>query len=80
MYKLLGSSISSQKQDVEFEVPKALNFKSEKYGSLLIDALGDSASEELKKIETKRRSIWRELLTLDDIQRLSRALRNILHK
>ncbi|XP_021290967.1 DNA-directed RNA polymerase IV subunit 1 isoform X2 [Herrania umbratica] len=80
VYKLLGSSISSQKQDVEFEVPKALNFKSEKYGSLLMDALGDSASEELKNIETKRRSIWRELLTLDDIQRLSRALRNILHK
>ncbi|XWS48985.1 hypothetical protein CRYUN_Cryun13aG0124700 [Craigia yunnanensis] len=80
VYKLLGNFVDSQKQDVEFEVPKALNFKSEKYGSQLMDALGGSAFEELKKIETKTRSILKELLTLDDIQRLSRALRNILHK
>ncbi|XWS61838.1 hypothetical protein CRYUN_Cryun07bG0159800 [Craigia yunnanensis] len=80
VYKLLGNFVGSRKQDVEFEVPKALNFKSEKYGSQLMDAFGGSAFEELKKIETKTRSILRELLTLDDIQKLSRALKNILHK
>ena len=80
MYKLLGNFVGSRKQDVEFEVPKARNFKSEKYGTQLMDALGGSAFEELKKIETKTRSILRELLTLDDIQKLSRALKNILHK
>ncbi|XP_022736885.1 DNA-directed RNA polymerase IV subunit 1 isoform X3 [Durio zibethinus] len=80
VYKLLGTFGSSKKQDVEFEIPKTLNFKSDKYGSQLMDPLGVSASEKLEKIETKTRSILRELLTLNDIQRLSRDLRNILHK
>ncbi|XVE64910.1 hypothetical protein DITRI_Ditri07aG0140000 [Diplodiscus trichospermus] len=78
LYKLLGNFVSSQKQNVEFEVPKAL--KSEKYDSQLMDTFGGSAFEEVKKIETKTRSILTELLTFDDIQRLSRVLRNILHK
>ncbi|KAL1141298.1 hypothetical protein V6Z11_A11G019600 [Gossypium hirsutum] len=60
VYKLLGNIDGSQKQDVEFEVPKACNFKSEKYVSELMDAL--------------------EFLTLNDIQRLSRTLKDILHK
>ncbi|TYJ07689.1 hypothetical protein E1A91_A11G022700v1 [Gossypium mustelinum] len=77
VYKLLGNIDGSQKQDVEFEVPKACNFKSEKYVSELMDALGDSAFERLKNIETK---ILREFLTLNDIQRLSRTLKDILHK
>ncbi|XVE57815.1 hypothetical protein DITRI_Ditri04bG0120200 [Diplodiscus trichospermus] len=80
VYKLLGNFVGPQKDDVEFEVPKAVNFKSEKYGSRLMDALGGSAFKGLEKIETKTKSILRGLLTLEDIQRLSRALRNILHK
>ncbi|XVF10684.1 hypothetical protein REPUB_Repub07fG0203700 [Reevesia pubescens] len=80
VYKLLGNFVSSPKQDVEFEVPKALNFKSEKHGSQLMDALDVSAFEKLKKIETKTKSILRGVLTLNDVQRLSRALKNILHK
>ncbi|KAG4118519.1 hypothetical protein ERO13_D11G020833v2 [Gossypium hirsutum] len=77
VYNLLGNIVGSQNQDVEFEVPQACNIKSEKYVSELMDALGDSAFERLKNIETK---ILREFLTLNDIQRLSRTLKDILHK
>ncbi|XVF51564.1 hypothetical protein PTKIN_Ptkin04bG0194800 [Pterospermum kingtungense] len=80
VYKMLGNIVGSQKQDVEFEEPEACNFKSEKYGPKFMNALGDSAFEELKKFETKSISILRELITLNDILRLSRELRNILHK
>lgn len=74
MYKLLGKYVGSPKQDVEFEVRTAPNFKSEKYGYKLMDALGDSAF--LEKLETK--ILGR--ITSGDILGLSRNLRNMLHK
>ncbi|OMP09641.1 RNA polymerase, alpha subunit [Corchorus olitorius] len=82
VYKLLGSAISSQKQDVQFKVPKALNYKPEKYDlPHSMGALGlAAATEELKKMESKIRSMCRERFTLNDILRLSNKLRDILHK
>ncbi|KAL4363616.1 hypothetical protein GQ457_04G037900 [Hibiscus cannabinus] len=77
--KLTGP-VDVYKQDVEFEVPKALNLKFEKYDSQFMDALGNSAFERMKKIETKTRSVLREFLTLKDIRRLKLALKDILHK
>ncbi|KAE8662701.1 hypothetical protein F3Y22_tig00113156pilonHSYRG00076 [Hibiscus syriacus] len=78
VYKLLGNFIGSEKQDVEFKVPKAL--KPEKYGSQFMDALGGSAFDQQKMIETRKKSILRERLTLNGIQRLKRTLKDILHK
>ncbi|KAE8710817.1 Phosphoenolpyruvate carboxylase-related kinase 1 isoform 1 [Hibiscus syriacus] len=80
VYKLLGESVNSKKQDIGFEVPEAFNSMSEKHSSPFVGAFGGSAFDELKKIETKTRSILREFLTLNDVMRLSRELRNILHK
>lgn len=80
MYKLLGDSINSKKQDIEFEVPKVFNPTSEKHSSPFKGALRDSVFDEWKKIETKTRSLLRGRLTLNDVQRLERNVKNILRK
>ncbi|KAK8584261.1 hypothetical protein V6N12_068507 [Hibiscus sabdariffa] len=80
VYKLLGESLNSNMQDIKFEEPKTFNSKSEKHNSPFMGAFSGSAFDQLKKIETKRRSVLRELITLNDVMRLSRELRNILHK
>ncbi|KAB2018223.1 hypothetical protein ES319_D08G214600v1 [Gossypium barbadense] len=80
VYKLLGDSINSKKQDIEFEVPKVFNPTSEKHSSPFKGALRDSVFDEWKKIETKTRSLLRGRLTLNDVQRLERNVKNILRK
>lgn len=80
VYKLLGDSINSKKQDIEFEIPKVFNSTSEKHSSSFKGALRDSVFDEWKKIETKTRSLLRGRLTLNDVQRLERNLKNILRK
>lgn len=78
VYDLLGSQISSDKQNVT-EVPSDQIHLSSKYDTQSLYKCGDIASKGLSKLGISKSSI-RRFLTLKDIQNLSRALKNILHK
>ncbi|GKV23049.1 hypothetical protein SLEP1_g32834 [Rubroshorea leprosula] len=83
VYKLLGCDISSHTKNKKFEKPNGLKQKSDKYSSRFDYAHGSSAVKGLnkvEKIELPRSFLLRTFITLNDIQRLSSALRNILHK
>lgn len=77
VYNLLGKPVNF-KPTVKFEVCNTRGHISDKYGAQFAYAFGGSASKELKKIIS--RSLLSSFLTLNDIQKLSRALKNILHK
>ncbi|KAJ0049670.1 hypothetical protein Pint_16034 [Pistacia integerrima] len=74
VYSLLGTSFSS-KQDIEFELHNAQGHMSDKCGAQLA-YIGAATTKEYKILET----IVRSFFTVNDIHKLSRTLKNILHK
>lgn len=79
VYNLLGGQSICEKQNAKIEsVDK--NSISEKYSAQLVHKNGGSTIKGLKKLDSVSKSILREFLTLNDIQKLSHALRSILRK
>ncbi|XP_020539597.1 DNA-directed RNA polymerase IV subunit 1 isoform X2 [Jatropha curcas] len=73
VYDLLGSQMSAEKQNYEFEVPFTRGCKSDKYGPQFVYNTDDYVPK--GTLERLRR-----LLTYNDIHRLSQALSKILNK
>ncbi|XP_022143512.1 DNA-directed RNA polymerase IV subunit 1 isoform X2 [Momordica charantia] len=79
VYNLLGGQSICEKQNVKIEsLDKNNTF--EKYSAQLVHKNGGSTIKGLKKFNSVSKSILRQFLTLNDVQKLSHALRSILHK
>ncbi|XP_038905038.1 DNA-directed RNA polymerase IV subunit 1 isoform X1 [Benincasa hispida] len=79
VYNLLGGQSTCEKQNAKIGSLDKNNI-SEKYSAQLVLKNGGSTIKGLKKLDNVSKSILREFLTLNDIQKLSFALRTILHK
>ncbi|KAG7028326.1 DNA-directed RNA polymerase IV subunit 1 [Cucurbita argyrosperma subsp. argyrosperma] len=78
VYNLLGSQGICEKPNVKIESLDK-NTIYEKY-SAVVHKNGGSTIKGLKKLDSVSKSILREFLTLNDIQKLSHTLRSILRK
>lgn len=79
VYNMLGSQISSDKQNVKIKTPFVCNSMSDKSGTQFIYKYGGLATKGLKKLESISKSL-KSRLTSNDIQNLSHSLKLILHK
>lgn len=79
VYNLLGGQSTCEKQNTKIESLDK-NTISEKYSAQLMLKNGGSTIKGLKRLDSVSKSILRKFLTLNDIQKLSFALRTILHK
>ncbi|XP_057993467.1 DNA-directed RNA polymerase IV subunit 1 isoform X2 [Hevea brasiliensis] len=72
VYDLLGSQMSTDEQNNEFEVPFAQSYKSDKYSAQFVYKTPYDPKRTLESL--------RRLFTYNDIHRLSQALSKILNK
>nr|XP_023891824.1 DNA-directed RNA polymerase IV subunit 1 isoform X2 [Quercus suber] len=79
VYNMLGSQISSDKQNVKIKTPFVCNSMPDKSGTQFIYKYGGLATKGLKKLESISKSL-KSRLTSNDIQNLSHSLKLILHK
>ena len=79
VYNILGSQISSDKQNVKIKTPIVCNSVPDKSGTQFIYKYGGLATKGLKKLESISKSL-KSRLTSNDIQNLSHSLKLILHR